>query len=410
MQVSIPQIEILSPAGDEERLRAALLFGADAVYLSGEEFGMRAACANFDEDGLRRAVSITHAAEKKIYVTCNILPRNRDIYKLPDYLSFLDDIGVDALILSDIGAMKLAQKYAPHCSLHVSTQFGVVNYAAASALYEMGASRVVLARELSMDEIREIRALTPPQLELEAFVHGAICMSFSGRCIISNYLTGRDANHGECAQPCRWKYNIVEETRPNEPMLLEQDETGSYLFNANDMNMIEHVADLAQAGVTSFKIEGRAKSFYYTAVTANAYRHAVDGYLDSGCSANYVPDRWIVEELNKISHRPYGTGFYYGMPGQHLKEAGYIRSYEVAGVVEGWRDGWLHISQRNRFFVGDTFDVLEPGRKPYTFTVEKMLDGNGNQLASAPHPMMAVLLRCEKPIAKGTLLRYMKNS
>ena len=253
--------EVLSPAGDEERLEAALRFGADAVYVSGRDYGMRAACANFDRDGLKRAVEMTHEAGKKLYVTCNVLPRNRDIDALPEYFAYLDSIGVDALIISDLGTMELAKIHAHRCALHVSTQFGVLNHATATSLYRMGAKRVVLARELSLEEIREIRAKTPPELELEAFVHGAICMSYSGRCVISNYLTNRDANHGECSQPCRWKYTVVEETRPDLPMTLEQDEDGSYLFNSNDMNMIAHVAELAQAGICSFKIEGRAKTF-----------------------------------------------------------------------------------------------------------------------------------------------------
>lgn len=405
--INIP--EVLSPAGDEERLQAALRFGADAVYLSGQSFGMRAACANFDRDALKRAVALTHGAGKKLYVTCNILPRNKDIDILPEYFTFLNHIGVDALIISDIGTMELAKQYAPNCALHVSTQFGVVNHATATALYHMGAKRVVLARELSLEEIREIRAKTPKELELEAFVHGAICMSFSGRCVISNYLTDRDANHGECSQPCRWKYTVVEETRPDLPMTLEQDETGSYLFNSNDMNLISHVAALAQAGITSFKIEGRAKSFYYTAVTANAYKRAVEGYVASGCSADYVPKSWIVEELNKISHRPYGTGFYFGMPAQHLKQGGYIRAYEVAAVVDGWEDGYLLATQRNRFFPGNELDVLEPGGKPFTFTPEILFNDEGEPLESANHPMMRVKIPFERPLAEGTLLRFNKN-
>ncbi len=401
--------EVLSPAGDEERLEAALLFGADAVYISGEEFGMRAACANFDHEALARAVKQTHDRGKKLYVTCNILPRNKDLSKLPEYFSYLDELGVDALIISDLGTMALAQKHAPHCAIHISTQFGVVNYATANYLHQLGASRVVLARELSMAEIREIRANTPPSLELEAFVHGAICMSFSGRCVISNYLTGRDANHGECAQPCRWKYTLLEETRPDEPMTLEEDETGSYLFNANDMNMLAHVADLADAGVSSFKIEGRAKSFYYTAVTANAYRWAVDGYVASDFSPEYVPEDWILQEMEKVSHRPYGTGFYYGMPSQYHQKGGYIRSYEVVAIAQEWQNGLLRLQQRNRFFAGDVLDTLEPGEKPFAFTVEKLFDEDMNPLDNACHPLMTVFVPCERPIKPGTLFRYCKK-
>ena len=400
--------EVLSPAGDMERLDAALTFGADAVYLAGEKFGMRAASANFSREELALAVKKAHELGKKLYVTCNILPRNKDLAELPDYFSYLDSIGVDALIISDFGVMDLAKRYAPHCALHISTQFGVVNHAAATFLHNLGASRVVLARELSMEEIREIRANTPKELELEAFVHGAICMSFSGRCVISNYLTGRDANHGECAQPCRWKYSVIEETRPDQPMTLLEDADGSYLFNANDMNMIEHIADLAQSGVASLKIEGRAKSAYYTAVTANAYRRAVDGYVESGFASSYKPEEWIIEELNKISHRPYGTGFYYGRPSQYLKAGGYIRSYEIAAVVEDWQDGWLKLGQRNRFFTGDTLDVLSPGEKPFAFTVEHMENDERLPISSAPHPTMVVWVPCERPMKKGTLLRFKK--
>lgn len=402
--------EVLAPAGDMERLEAALTFGADAVYLSGAKFGMRAASANFNREELAVAVNRAHSIGKKVYVTCNILPRNRDLDELPEYFSYLGDIGIDALIISDLGVLDIAKKNAPNVALHISTQFGVVNHAAATALYNLGAKRVVLARELSMQEIREIRENTPPELELEAFVHGAICMSYSGRCVISNYLTGRDANHGECAQPCRWKYSIVEETRPHMPMTLEEDEDGSFLFNANDMNMIEHIADLAQSGIASLKIEGRAKSAYYTAVTANAYRRAVDGYVASGFSAEYKPDTWIVEELNKISHRPYGTGFYYGSPSQYLQSGGYIRSYEVAAVVEDWSEGWLKLSQRNRFFVGDTLDVLEPGGKPFNFTVKTMQNEDRILISSAPHPTMTVRVPYERPLKRGTLFRFNKDN
>lgn len=398
--------EVLSPAGDSERLTAALRFGADAVYVSAREFGMRAACANFDADGLTDAVRRTHAAEKKLYVTCNILPRCKDLARMPDYLSFMDDIGVDALIIGDLGTMQLARRYAPRCALHVSTQFGVVNDATACALHDLGASRVVLARELSLEEVREIREKTPPALELEAFVHGAICMSFSGRCVISNYLTGRDANHGECAQPCRWRYEIVEETRRDQPMTLEQTDEGTFLFNANDMDMLAHVADLALAGVSSFKIEGRAKSAYYTAVTANAYRQAVDGFIASGCDPAYVPPQWLLDEMGKISHRPYGTGFYYGMPRQHLQAGGYIRAYAVAAVVDGWADGLLQVTQRNRFFIGDELEVLAPGEKPFAFTVAEMFDGEKQPIEVAPHPMMTVYLPFPHALPVGTLLRY----
>ncbi len=397
--------EVLSPAGDMERLQAALLYGADAVYLAGTSFGMRAASSNFNDEDLRTAIQMVHDAGRKVYITCNILPRNEDIDALPNYLQYLNSLQPDALIIADLGMLALAKQYAPDIPLHISTQLGVVNYETARVLYEMGAKRVVLARELSLEEIKTIRAKTPAELELEAFVHGAICMSVSGRCVISNYLTGRDANHGECTQPCRWKYDVVETHRPDKPMTIIEDEDGAYLFNAHDMNMIEHIAELYHAGVTSFKIEGRAKAAYYTAITTAAYRAAVDGFIASEYDENYVPEQWIVDELNKVSHRPYGTGFYFGKPHQDTTTGGYIRDYAVVGVVEGYQDGKLLVEQRNRFYVGDTVDVLEPGKQPFLFAVTAMCDGDGNEISVAPHAAMKLQIPFDRPLATGSLLR-----
>ncbi len=399
------KLEVLSPAGDAERLQAALLYGADAVYLAGTQFGMRAASQNFETDALAAAVNQVHNAGKQVYVTCNVLPRNHEFETLPAYLGFLNDVKPDALIVADLGMIAMAKKYAPDIPLHISTQLGVVNFETARVLHEMGAKRVVLARELSLEEIRTIREKTPPALELEAFVHGAMCMSVSGRCVISNYMTGRDANHGECTQPCRWKYNIIEPNRPDKPMTVEQDENGTYLFNAHDMNMVEHIAALSDAGITSFKIEGRAKAAYYTAITTAAYRAAVDGYIASGYAADYKPESWIVEELHKVSHRPYGTGFYFGMPHQDISVGGYIRDYAVVGVVEGYKDGCLLVEQRNRFFVGDTLDVLEPGEKPFFMRVDTMYNANGECIESAPHAAMKLKIPFERPLKVGSLLR-----
>ncbi len=399
------KIEVLSPAGDAERLQAALLYGADAVYLAGTQFGMRAASQNFDQDALAAAVQQVHNAGKQVYVTCNVLPRNAEFAELPAYFEYLNTIKPDAIIAADLGMISMAKQYAPDIPLHISTQLGVVNFETARILHEMGAKRVVLARELSLEEIHEIREKTPSTLELEAFVHGAMCMSVSGRCVISNYMTGRDANHGECTQPCRWKYNIIEPNRPDKPMTVEQDENGTYLFNAHDMNMIEHIAALSDAGITSFKIEGRAKAAYYTAITTAAYRAAVDGYIASGYASNYKPEPWIVEELNKVSHRPYGTGFYFGMPHQDTTVGGYIRDYAVVGVVEGYENGNLLVEQRNRFFSGDTLDVLEPGEKPFLFTVDTLYNGSGEPIASAPHAAMKLQIPYERPLKVGSLLR-----
>ena len=400
--------EILAPAGDRERLDAALLFGADAVYLAGQQYGMRSACANFDEDGLRDAVQTAHARGVSVYVTCNVLPRNDEIDRLPDYLAFLQDCGVDAVIIADLGVMELVKRYAPECALHVSTQFGVVNWLTANRLHDMGASRVVLAREMSLDEIATLRAKTAPTLELEAFVHGAMCMSVSGRCVISNYLTGRDANHGECAQPCRWKYHLVEETRPGEYFTVEEDADGSYLFNAQDMNMLPHVAALAAAGIDSFKIEGRAKAAYYTAAVTAAYRAAVDGYIASGRDAAYVPSDWMQEEVLKVSHRPYGTGFYFGQPTQHPEGNSYERLWEVSAIVTACQNGMLHLEQRNRFFAGDIFDVLVPGAPPVSLTLPQLFDAVGTPIEAAPHPEQRVTAPCDVELPVGSMLRKRK--
>lgn len=397
--------EILAPAGDPERLDAALQYGADAVYLAGTQYGMRKGPANFDREEMAAAVKRSHDAHVKVYVTCNTLPRNREIDALPDYLAFLQEAGADALIIADLGVLSLAKRVAPRCAVHISTQTGVVNYETARVLYEMGASRVVLARELSLTEIAELRQRIPNDLEIECFVHGAMCMSVSGRCALSNYLTGRDANRGDCAQPCRWKYQLLEEKRPGQYYTVGEDESGTYLLNANDLCMIEHLAELSGAGVDSFKIEGRAKAAYYVAVTTNAYRMAAEGYTASGFSKDYRPERWMVEELDKVSHRPYGTGFYYGSPSQNTKSGGYIRKYAVAAVAESWSAGKQSVTQRNHFKKGELLDVLEPGKPPFTVPVDTMWNENGEEIDAAPHAMMKVVFPLDRPLVPGSLLR-----
>ena len=397
--------EILAPAGDRGRLEAALRYGANAVYLAGTRFGMRSAPANFTEEGLREAIRLAHAAGAKVYVTVNILPRSREMDELPPYLELVQDAGADALIIADLGALDFAKRYAPRCALHVSTQAGVVNYAAARMLHSLGASRVVLARELSLEEVAEIRARTPKELEIECFVHGAMCVSVSGRCLLSNYLAGRDANHGDCAQPCRWKYRLLEEKRPGEEYEIGEGEDGAYILNANDLCMLEHIADLARAGVDSLKIEGRAKAAYYVAVATNAYRCAVDSYRAAGFPPDFRPAPWMREELDKISHRPYGTGFYYGAPEQNTRFGGYIREYEAAAVAEGYENGRLLLSQRNHFRRGETLDVLEPGKPPFLLTVEELYDGEGAPLEAAPHPLMKLQVPYPRPLAAGSYLR-----
>lgn len=396
-------IELLSPAGDLERLESALAFGADAVYLAGQEFGMRTAPSNFDYDQLEQAIQTAHQKGTAVYVTCNTLPRNDELERLPEFLQHLQHSKADAIIVADLGVLQLAKQYAPKVAVHISTQAGIVNHASANAFHELGASRVVLARELSLTEIAGIRAKVPAELELEVFVHGAMCVSFSGRCLLSAYFNGRDANRGDCSQPCRWEYSLVEKKRPGQAMDIQEDRSGTYVFNSRDLCMIDHIPELVQAGVTSLKIEGRAKSAYYVAVITNAYRNAIDAYLQH---PEQPMPAWISEEVRKISHREYSTGFYFGSePGQVHTNGGYIREYEVAAVCEDYRDGMLTVSQRNRFFRGDTLDVLEAGKPPYLIPVTEMFDAEGTPISAAPHATMLVKIPCSQPVSKGAVLR-----
>lgn len=395
--------ELLSPAGDMERLKAAILFGADAVYLAGKAFGMRTAPSNFTGEELKEAVQYAHASGVKVFLTCNTLPRNHELKFLPEFLQEAEDSGVDALIVSDMGVLAMAKRYAPHTEIHMSTQAGIVNYAAATALYEMGASRVVVARELSLEEIAEIRAKCPAKLEIEAFVHGAMCMSFSGRCLLSNYLTGRDANRGDCAQPCRWKYMLSEEKRPGQYFPIEETAQGTHLLNAQDLCMIDYLPQLRKAGIDSLKIEGRAKSSYYVSVITAAYRAAIRHHEKNGWDV-MLPD-WIRQEVQKVSHRAYSTGFYFGEPSQNHKDGGYIRSYEVIAVVEDYRDGRLWLSQRNHFRSGETADVLCPGEEPFCMELRDLRNEEDEPIDVAPHPMMRISIPLNHPLPKGSLLR-----
>lgn len=404
MENIIKKPELLCPAGDLERLIAAVDFGADAVYLAGEEFGMRTAATNFGEENMRKGVAYAHKNGAKVFVTCNTLPHNDEIPRLPAFLEMLADIGVDGIIASDIGTIGLVKRHCPKQELHVSVQSGIVNYETARAFYNMGAKRIVVARELSLDEIAEIRAKTPSELDIEAFAHGAMCVSFSARCLLSSYMTGRDANRGDCAQSCRWSYSLMEQTRPGRYYDITETDKGTYILNADDLCMASHIADMCKAGVYSLKIEGRAKSHYYTAVTANAYRGAVDAYIADPTSS--VPE-WVTEELEKISHRPYSTGFYYGRPdnSQTYPTAGYVRDYSVAGVVRDYSDGMIVMELKNKFLKGRELDCLQPKSRPFTLCANEMFDGDGNPIDSAPHPMMTVKIPCETPVKKGSLLR-----
>ena len=381
----------------------ALHYGADAVYLAGTQFGMRASAGNFTFPELSKATKLAHANGTAVHMTCNTLPREDELAQLPEFLEQAQDAGVDAFIIADLGVMAAAKKYAPKVSRHVSTQLGVINSATANVLFDMGADRVVLARETPMEDIRKIRANTPKELEIEAFVHGAMCVSFSGRCLLSNYLTGRDANRGACAQPCRWKYHLVEEKRPGEYFEISEDK-GTHIMNSRDMCMIEHIPELIDAGVTSFKIEGRMKSAYYAAAVTNAYRHAIDYAL----KGEALPKVWI-DELNKVSHRPYCTGFYYGDPGQHFAEASYFSDAYVCAVVENCADdGFAELTQRNRFCVGDMVELLTNEGEPISFAVTELWNENGEAITATPHAMMKFKMRLPVNCSALSILRRIK--
>lgn len=396
--------EILSPAGDMECLSSALSFGADAVYVAGKNFGMRTASKNFSLDELKTACEMVHKNGKKLYLTCNTLPRNDDVVAMPEFLMGAKDCGVDAFIIADLGVFEMAKKYAPEVERHISTQGGIINYESANAWYNLGASRVVLAREMTLCEIAEMRAKIPKELEIECFVHGAMCVSFSGRCLISSFMTGRDANRGDCAQPCRWKYHLYEENRDGQFFPVIEENGATYLYNSRDLCMIEHIDELYKAGISSFKIEGRAKSAYYTAVTTNAYRHALNDYMKD--PEGYTLQPWIKEELEKISHREYSTGFFFGTePGQTTDNGGYIRHYNQVAVCESYSDGVAVITQRNKFFSGDTLDVLPPSGISFTVEAKKLTNEYGEVVESAPHAMQKLFMEVDREIPAGSVIR-----
>ncbi len=394
--------ELLCPAGDLTRLKAAVDFGADAVYLAGEEFGMRTAADNFGEEDLREGIAYAHARGVKVHVACNTIPHNEEIPRLPAFLRLVDQVGADAVIAADLGTIGLVKRYAPHCDLHISVQSGICNYETARAFYDLGAKRIVAARELSLREIAEIREKTPADLEIEAFAHGAMCVSFSARCLLSSYMTGRDSNRGDCAQPCRWSYTLMEEKRPGQYFDMTETEKGTYILNANDLCMAPYLDQMAACGIDSIKIEGRAKSHYYTAVTANAYR----GALDSLQRGEPMPE-WVAEELNKISHRPYSTGFYFGRPenAQTYQNGGYVRDYAVAAVVTGYENGCITATLKNKFGVGQELDCLEPKKPPFAVPVTQLFEEGGKPIKDAPRPMMTVRIPFERPVTPGALLR-----
>ena len=395
------KLELLSPAGDMERLKMAVLYGADAVYLAGTSFGMRSFAGNFSPEELPQAVRYAHDHGVKCHVTVNTMPRNDEIAQLPAYLEQLDSAGVDALIVADLGAFMLAGKYAPHCERHISTQQSIANYECAQSWFDLGATRVVLARECSLDEIRTIRQKVDPRLEIETFGHGAMCVSYSGRCLLSNYMTGRDSNRGACAQPCRYQYALMEEKRPGEYFPVFEDEKGTYILNSRDMCTIDHLKDLMDAGIDCIKIEGRAKSAYYAAIVTGAYRHCIDDV-----AAGRETDPIWRDEVEHVSHRIYSTGFYYGQPGQYVENSRYIRQWQiVARVEECSEDGLALCSLNNKFSAGDALEVVGPDLRPFAVTAQGMRDADGMPLDEVRTPQSRFTLQLPKAVPPMSLLR-----
>lgn len=393
--------ELLAPAGDMERLKMAVLYGADAVYLAGTSFGMRSFAGNFTPEELPEAVRFAHENGVRVHVTVNTMPRNDELEALPAHLHLLNDCGVDALIIADLGVFQAAKRYAPNCERHISTQVSIANYACANAWYELGAKRVVLARELSLEEIRRIRENTPPELELEVFAHGAMCVSYSGRCLLSNYMTGRDSNRGACAQPCRYRYALMEEKRPNEYFPVFEDEKGTYIMNSRDMCMIDHIDDLMDAGVSCLKIEGRAKSAYYAAIVTGAYRHAIDA-----AAAGTPLDPIWRDEVEHVSHRHYATGFYYGQPGQYFENSRYIRQWQVCAIVTDCdAEGNAILSLRNKFAAGDSLEIVGPNLRPFSFRAPVMRYADGMELTEPRNPQMTFTMKLPQAVPPLSIVR-----
>lgn len=403
--------ELLAPAGNLEKLKIAIEYGADAVYIGGKQFGLRAFADNFGIDEIEEAVEYAHARNKKIYITMNIFAHNKDFKGMEEYIQAIDTAGVDAVILSDPGILDLVKKTAPNMEVHLSTQANTTNWKSVLFWHRQGIDRIILARELSLREIREIRDNTPEELELEAFVHGAMCMSYSGRCMLSNYFVGRDANRGACAQPCRWKYHLVEEQRPGEYLPIFEDDRGTYILNSNDLCMIEHMPDLINTGLNSLKIEGRMKSSYYVATVIQAYRNELDRYGKDPQGYKFHIDS--IKELKKASHRPFSTGFYFNKPSaedHRYDNSQYMRGYDFIGMVIDYIEnkGLALVEQRNHFKVGDEIEIMRPGEPYVNYVVESILDEDRQEIDSAPHPQQLVYIPIDIPLSQYSLLRRAK--
>lgn len=401
--------ELLAPAGDLEKLKIAILYGADAVYIGGEAYSLRAKAKNFDREKMAEGIAFAHAHGAKVYVTANIYAHNADFEGMADYFKEIAALGADAVLVSDLGVFSVAKEAAPDLEIHVSTQANNTNYQSANMWYRLGARRVVVARELSMKEIKEIREKIPADMEIEAFVHGAMCISYSGRCLLSNYLSGRDANKGACAHPCRWKYHLVEETRPGEYMPVEENERGTYIYNSKDLCMIDHIPDLVDAGVVSLKIEGRMKTPFYVGTVIKAYRQAIDDYFTSpALYAQNLPK--YMEEVSKASHREYTTAFYYGKPDgnqQVYTNNSYIREYDFIGVVQqdSDADGYAWIEQRNKFSVGEEIEVMPAKGNSFSMVVTEICNEAGEAVTSAPHPQERLKVKFSQPVKAFDMMR-----
>ncbi len=404
--------ELLAPGGSLEKLKAAIDYGADAVYIGGDAFSLRVAAENFSVEEMKEGIKYAHDRGKKVYLTANIIPHNDDIPEFEKFIEEIRPLGFDAVLIADLGLFGMMRELAPEIPVHVSTQANNTNYKTALMWHKLGAERVVLGREMSFKEIAEFRENIPEDLELEAFVHGAMCISYSGRCLLSNYMTGRDSNLGACAHPCRWNYSLVEEKRPGEYFKVEENERGTFIFNSKDLCTIEHIPELIESGITSLKIEGRVKTAFYVATVVGAYRREIDRYLAD--PENYVFNKAELEELCKVSHRPYTTGFYFGKPDENsqvYETSSYIRDYELIGIVKSYdeKTGRMTVTQRNRFFEGDEIEIMQP-MKPYiTIKAENMCDENGETITVAPHAEQIVVMDVSEPVCEGAMLRKKRN-
>jgi len=410
--INLKKVELLAPAGDLEKLKMAILYGADAVYLGGEAFGLRKASKNFSIDQISEGVEFAHKRGKKVYVTLNIVPHNDDLIGLEEYAKELSDIEVDAVIVSDPGMFTIIRNTVPNMEIHISTQASITNYETIMFWYNLGAKRIVLARELSFKEIKDITSRIPEDLDIEAFVHGAMCMSYSGRCLMSNYMTGRDANMGDCAQPCRYKYHVVEEKRPGEYFPIEEHDEGTFIFNSKDLCMLEYIPELIESGIFSFKIEGRVKSSYYVATVIRSYRMAIDNYYND--IDNYKYDNSLLDEIKKVSHRDFTTGFFLGKPkddAQIYNTSSYIRGYDFVGMILDYdkESKIATIEQRNRLFTGDKIEVFGPNKDYFEQTIDKMWDQEDNEIDVAPHAQQIIKIKMKHEVESYYLIRKWKE-